>query len=298
MAAVILSIIAIAISAVAAYYTYQTVKVPKEMKEEQKRVTEESRRDFKMVTIKRVGFIILFGLLIYLSPFWDALYSLDLFKGLYTELVTKKPGIEAPCLITPITKSTQFVEGTKARKEATILIYINDQQVYRTVADKNGHFKQKISLKLKIGDQISVKQLEDREESLPSLPVIVSDDELKLANFKMEEDKTKVNVIDTTVTLLLSWAVLIIGGISYFVFTKYGEFKLTILVPVIFFFLVQSVYFGVSTKIAILAVLGRGNLVHLPPKLNDLWWNEIQSFEWGIVLLCIFFLWNLVKSRS
>jgi hypothetical protein len=248
--------------------------------------------------IKRVLFLIIFGVLIYLSPLRDTIYSLDLFKGLLIEVVTNKTGPDVPRLVTPITKSAQLVKGTGAWSKATILIYINDQHVYKTVADGKGHFEQKTKLRLKVGDQISVMQIIDREKSPLSLPVIVSDDELKLAALKMEEDKTRINIIDTTVTLLLSWAVLIIGGISYFVFTRHENLGLIIFVPAIFFLLVLSIYFGVSTKLAMLAALDQGNLITLHPKVNDLWWKEIQTFEWAIVLLSIFFLWNLARSRS
>jgi len=245
------------------------------------------------VMIKRVLYLILFAVLIFLSPLRDTIYSLEFFKGLLMEAITKKTRPDAPRLITPITKSAQFVKGAGACSKATILIYTNDQLVYKTVADEKGNFEQKTSFRIKVGDLISVMQIIDREKSQLSLPVIVSDDELKLAALKMEEDKTRVNVIDTTVTLLLSWAVLIIGGVSYFVFNKYEKLKFIIFVPAIFFLLVLSIYFGVSTKLAILAALDQGNLITLHPKVNDLWWKEIQSFEWGIVLLSVFFLWNL-----
>jgi archaellum component FlaG (FlaF/FlaG flagellin family) len=45
MAAVILAFVAIGISAIAAYYTYQTTKIIKEIKDERKRLAEESRRN-------------------------------------------------------------------------------------------------------------------------------------------------------------------------------------------------------------------------------------------------------------
>lgn len=249
--------------------------------------------------IKRVLFLIIFGVLIYLSPLRDTIYSLEFFKGLLGEAITEKNRPDAPRLITPITKSSHFVKGTGACSKATVLIYTNDQLVYKTVADDRGNFEQKTSLKLKIGDLISVMQITNSGKSPVSLPIIVSDDELKLAALKMEEDKTRVNVMDTTVTLLLSWAVLIIGGVSYFVFDKYEKLKLIIIfVPAIFFLLLLSIYFGVSTKLAILVALDQGNLITLHPKVNDLWWKEFQSFEWAIVLLSVFFLWNLARSRS
>lgn len=65
----------------------------------------------RWVMIRRVLYLILFGVLIYLSPLRDTIYSLDFFKGLLMEAVTKKTRPDAPRLITPITKSVQNRRG-------------------------------------------------------------------------------------------------------------------------------------------------------------------------------------------
>jgi hypothetical protein len=165
-------------------------------------------------------------------------------------------------------------------------------------ADGDGSFECNVQGQLKVGDTISAQQTKGKEISSVSFPIIVSDDDLNLIKLKMEEEKQKISLIESSCALLISWSVLIIGAVSYMILYKRKTVQLLWITPIVIFLMVLSIYYGISVKSPMISAVDRFMPVLSMTSVHIYWWKQIEFFERGLFLACILLIWNLGLPAS
>lgn len=254
---------------------------------------------FKTVMLYRrsIIYLLIFLWLVYLSPFKDVIYSKDFIQSFWINLFLKgtpeTSDLNAPFLTYPLTESSACVKGKGSSPGSLVTIYINNKPSFTIQADKEGNFECEIGRQLKVGDAVSVQQNKFKSSSPISVPVLVSDGDYKLARFKMDEEKEKIGLIESSCTLLISWSVLIIGALSYMILYRRGAIRFLWIALFIIFLMVMSIYYGVSTKSPIISAIDKHTAVLSTSNIHLYWWKQIEFFERGLFLACVLMVLNL-----
>lgn len=247
-------------------------------------------------------YLFIFLILVYLSPFRDTIHPIKFIKSLgiiggISDLIKggkgKNEPLDPPAIICPVTESSAYIKGKGAKESAHIIIYFNDKPTLTIQADDDGNFECNILGLLKVGDAISAQQTKEKEIGSVSSPIIVSDDALNLIKLKMEEEKQKISLIESSCTLLISWSVLIIGAVSYIILYKRRTIQLLWIAPFVIFLMVLSIYYGISVKSPMISAIDKSIPVLSMTNVHIYWWNQFEFFEQGLFLACILLVWNL-----
>jgi len=251
--------------------------------------------------IKRLSYILAFSALVFFSPFKKVIFPPNFpmnFLIYFFQKESKSP-LPAPIVVTPLTEKTLSIAGRNAAPRATVKVYVNQDSCaqYVSVANADGNFRQSIpENKLHPGDLIRVSQSVDEKKSKLSPPYTVFDS--KLISLQEEREKGRVSSLESTVNILLSWSVLIIGGLVYVTVVGRKKLELLFLIGPILFYFILSIYYGISCKNGITESIDKGISVLNMPQVHECWWNQIQLFEQAIFIGAIFALWNVGISRK
>ena len=173
-----------------------------------------------------VTYVGMFLVFVFFSPFKGTIYSkgfiesfgiIEGFKQFIKQPANEKEDdseLKPPTLICPILERSNHIRGRAASGEITVVIYINNKPEY-VIDAKGGYFDCEVDGKLNVGDMVSAKQIKDKSKSSTLSPALtVSDNDLKLAKIEMDKENQKISLIESSTAVLISWSILIIGGIS------------------------------------------------------------------------------------
>lgn len=249
-----------------------------------------------------ITYLLIFLLLVYFSPFRHIIYSkefirsfqiIEVIGNLIKKGKTEFSDLNPPTVSYPLKESSTWIKGKGASWGSLVTIYINDKPRLTVQADKEGNFECEMGHQLKSGDTVTVRQMIYESFSPISPPIFVTDDDYKLAKLKMDEEREKIRLIESSCTLLISWSVLIIGGLSYIILYRRGSTRFLWIIPFIIFLIVMSIYYGISTKGPIISAMDKYVPVLSITNLHVYWWKQIEFFERGLFLACILLVWNL-----
>jgi hypothetical protein len=249
----------------------------------------------------RYYYILAFSALVFISPFKKVIFPPHFPMNFLIYFFQKesKSELPPPIIVTPLTENSLWIAGRNAVPGATVSIFIDQDKCahYVLVANLNGTFRQSIQKnRLRAGDLIRVSQTDSGRKSNLSPAYTVLDS--KLISWYEEREKSRVSSLDSTVNILLTWSVLIIGGLVYLTATNRRKPALLFLVVPILFYFILSIYYGVSCKNAITESIDKGISALNMPSVHLCWWNQIQSFEQAMFIGAIFILWNVKISEQ
>jgi len=241
-----------------------------------------------------------FVLLVFLSPLSSEIFTLDFPKNFVLGILDENGNkLAAPILIMPLTELSESICGRQCADNAEVSIFVDDRENPRYVikADENGVFCKDLDGQyLKPGSRLWVKQKTDKKESRLSATYQILDS--KMISWYMEKEKHYISSLKNCINILLSWSVVIIGGIIYLTLKKRQQVHLLFLLIPIFFLYVLSIYFGFSCNVEINGAIANAIPVSTHQLIDELWWKQIQLFQQAIFLSAIFVLWNLLGDEG
>ena len=262
---------------------------------------QDSQRNCKRAKLlKRLLYVLIFSALVYFSPLKEAIFTPQFLKNfLINVLVESEPKkLNPPLIVTPLTERGESICGRYSQGNADIKIFINrkDSPQYELKSDKEGNFYHPIKdNKLKPGDLVWVSQSKNGENSNLSPAYRVLD--TSMVSWYLEKEKEAISSLDNTIKILLSWSVLLIGGLIYLTVKQLGQYRLKWLLVLIFFQFILSIYYGFSCSSEIISAVDKGISVTESTFIHEYWWKQIELFQQGIFVSGIFLLWNLPSSQ-
>lgn len=247
---------------------------------------------------ERLIYVLIFAVFAYFSPLKEAVFTPRLVKSFLIDFFkSESKSLRQPLLVTPLTEKLQSISGGYCEPNANIAIFIGtrDSPNYELMSDKEGKFSQSITdNKLKPGDLVWVSQSKNGKISglSPSYRVL----DTALLSWYLEKEKLAISSLNDIITILLSWSVLIIGGLIYLTIRQSATYRAKWLLIPIFLLFILSIYYGFSCSSEIISIVDKGISVMESTFIHEYWWNQIQLFQQAIFISGLFLLWNLPSS--
>ena len=247
---------------------------------------------------KKIVYSLVFILVTFISPFEDAIFNLDFLKEFsIRDIETKEDALPNPILVTPLTEKSKFISGRNCIPGSEIYIYINETDGHKLslTSDKAGMFYQPIKCgDLKPGDVVWIKQISgDKSSELSPAYIVINSN---LHSYYTDREKTTISSIQNIIMLLVSWAVLIIGALTYMLVKEKSKYRFNFFLIIAFFLFILSIYYGISCATSIVSSLSEGVSVSEYGTIDKNWWNQIKLFQQAIFASILFIIWSAAPN--